>query len=98
MKMTLMLLACLAFSAIGCSIEPPAEPATKHVEIPKAAHSAETDPCKKFAVNAELAMKRLEDVLFVQRENISSRIASSASVATAYSSYYLVCRDLEKRK
>lgn len=31
----LLLLACAAFSAVGCSIEPPAEPNLKTVEIPK---------------------------------------------------------------
>lgn len=35
MKTILLLLVCVAFSAVGCSIEPPTEPVGKVVEIPK---------------------------------------------------------------
>lgn len=53
---------------------------------------AKADPCVGYQKEALRYLERIESV----SNGIQER--SRAAVSVAYSSYYLVCRDLEKRK
>lgn len=96
MKMILALLACLAFSAIGCSIELPVDSTMESIEAPKTTHTAKPDNCARYQERAMLYLPFPSiDGRFHER---TDEIDVRASLSSAYSSYYLVCRNLEKRK
>ncbi|OGY66559.1 MAG: hypothetical protein A3I89_02650 [Candidatus Harrisonbacteria bacterium RIFCSPLOWO2_02_FULL_41_11] len=68
-------------------------PAFRFFSIDIKAHDAKPDPCQQYQENALKYIQMTEE--YRKKEWWPGE---AASVAAAYSSYYLVCRDLEKRQ
>ncbi len=79
---------CLIASAIGLvNGKTPAKP--------------KEDPCKQYQEKALESMQTAELYLKEEKErrvNLMNAIDANASFSAMNSAYYLVCRDLEKRK
>ena len=64
------------------------------INTPKA-NAAKTDSCQQYQEEAKYYLKTIESLTKDRQPLI--HVGSYASVSAAYSGYYLICRDLERR-